>query len=97
MTIFNTEHQEFNENTFPVLLKDSEWKLFLSKEMSDLYYSVWFEAEKILEWALWHDSSAFEKTDFIPEDKDNCDYNFVVWNPEFTIENNKIILDILVK
>jgi hypothetical protein len=86
--------QEFDKGSITVLLKDNNGKLYLSKEMSELYTLVQDEAEKLLDWVKWYNSSAFEKIDFIPEDKNNNDYSFVSANiKSFVLENYKIILD----
>ena len=94
MTQFNAKWpQRFDAETFTVLLKDEEWKMFLSKEMSDLYTLIWDEASKLLDWINWHDSSYCKRFKFIPEWAKNSEYNFLTANvSSFVLENNKIIL-----
>ena len=95
MTQFDTKGpQNFTEGDFTVLLKDEKGKIFLSKEMSDLYGLIWDEASKLLDWIDWHHSSYFKRFELIPEWSENNEYNFLCANISwFILENKKIILD----
>lgn len=97
MTQFNPEWpQSFDVNSFTVLLKNNNWKLFLSKEMEKLYELVWDEASKLLNWINWKSSEYYKNIPFIPEWDEDYEYNYVSSNISwFILENKKIILDII--
>jgi len=92
MAEFNpTGPQDFTEDSFTILLKDDNWKLILSKEMSNLYDLIWDEASKLLDWIAWKSSEYYRKIELIPEGDKNSEYSFVSSNIKwFILENKKI-------